>query len=376
LRFQSGGKDAEFWAGHFGAQMKDAHVAVSGVVVESVASFTNERKVPISIPFGTCVSDGVGQHLSFHGKVLSFATNISFWSNYPQSINLLFFFGGQKEIFGEWSNLSMQSVLPSRQFSRKGRLSQFQYGMRSSLDHEISYHGGSSLSISCKSISSLHSVQSATNIANAFPLFRTAFLVEQPIILEVIYLPSMSETIDVMLCCQTPSANQAATVVLPVILHEPLQEVPALGRRWQRRKFAILPEKLPGKMVEEIHLLCGVEKGMQVEWKANIGVVAMDRTEKKEPRAVEGLVARARVAEGALWGENSYDVVVEWKEEKAVQWYDVFVEGRWVGRTFTNGFVINGWMTPLHRCQIGVLATDEAYTSTPAENMSKVTLHL
>jgi len=132
-----------------------------------------------------------------------------------------------KEIMGEWSNLSMQSILPSRQFSRKSRIPPLKYGMRNFIDHDISYHGGSSLSISGKS-TTVHTIQSATNIVNAFPLFQTSFPVDLPMILEVIYLPSKSETIDVILCCQNSSKEMSMTV-LPIIAHKTLNEVPKIG---------------------------------------------------------------------------------------------------------------------------------------------------
>jgi len=92
LRFQSGGKDSEFWAGHFGAQMKDGYVVVSGAAVEGVVSFTNEKKIPITIPFGSSFSDGIGNHLTFHGKVSPQQQQNSFSLQFSSNSTKIFFF--------------------------------------------------------------------------------------------------------------------------------------------------------------------------------------------------------------------------------------------------------------------------------------------
>lgn len=279
IYYEDGGKDVEYWAGHFGARFSCASVIVHAQdTPQCVKKHIKEREIPSELPFSTFFNTGIGE---------------------------AHFINGKKVKDQPWNDLRHQEILPTfRHMILQGERS-----LNMSWNYNQSFNGGSCLSLIGPMIGKSHSV---------FALFATSFLVEQEDLLFVevnqtknvimFYQLQLQDGTVVDLCSTNGINEQWIAPQCSSVIQD----------LWQRNEFSL--KSLVGKEIVQIQVCCMNPQADKAQASILLGAVQLYHSTSNIANNMPSVISNVQCncswnPQSVVLGEGIVNVNLEWTYE-------------------------------------------------------------
>eukprot|EP00002_Diphylleia_rotans_P028042 TRINITY_DN5651_c0_g5_i1.p1 TRINITY_DN5651_c0_g5~~TRINITY_DN5651_c0_g5_i1.p1 ORF type:complete len:987 (-),score=194.36 TRINITY_DN5651_c0_g5_i1:169-3129(-) len=315
IYWEDGGKDVEYWAGHYGTQLDGASLLIENRDAQrgSIATKIEPRAVPTRLPFYTNFSQGVGQKYFRQGRI---------------------------ERVGQWGNLLEQEAQPTHNDRPLlGNQSIRCYGP----DYETAYDGGNSWAwIGSFDEENQFSVQHAMDVHLET---NTGVAIE--------YSTNPSEGSDLYVILELSnkthihlhthplgmfSEGQCITIPPASSTHDPEQN------GWFVHRFILAADVIGENHICRLFAcIFRLDSGVGPVF-ARLGHLLIE-----EETEVDRVCQLTDASATPIWnsasleqGRHLEDFLLEWKTEGNVAFVDIMQGSVWLGRSYNNSFLLKG----------------------------------